>query len=154
MSLTPEGTRYRIVPSPSRPATSEYPPMLPAKLRLAYTGRDSIYYGIDSVKPESSKCPPDTCILSFESLPLHKNKRRSGCIIHCVFYWYTGRDSNPQPSEPESDALSIEPPVHLLYSLNIIAVFSGFVKRDWKNIFRHFRVLPGESGCFPGFCVV
>ena len=34
------------------------------------------------------------------------------CIIHCVFYWYTGRDSNPQPSEPESDALSIEPPVH------------------------------------------
>ena len=28
--------------------------------------------------------------------------------------WYTGRDSNPQPSEPESDALSIEPPVHLL----------------------------------------
>ena len=23
---------------------------------------------------------------------------------------YTGRDSNPQPSEPESDALSIEPP--------------------------------------------
>ncbi len=28
-------------------------------------------------------------------------------------YWYTGRDSNPQPSEPESDALSIEPPVHL-----------------------------------------
>ena len=29
-------------------------------------------------------------------------------------FWYTGRDSNPQPSEPESDALSIEPPVHLL----------------------------------------
>ena len=29
------------------------------------------------------------------------------------FIWYTGRDSNPQPSEPESDALSIEPPVHL-----------------------------------------
>ena len=28
------------------------------------------------------------------------------------FIWYTGRDSNPQPSEPESDALSIEPPVH------------------------------------------
>ena len=31
-------------------------------------------------------------------------------------FWYTGRDSNPQPSEPESDALSIEPPVHLLFS--------------------------------------
>ena len=24
--------------------------------------------------------------------------------------WHAGRDSNPQPSEPESDALSIEPP--------------------------------------------
>ena len=30
------------------------------------------------------------------------------------FIWYTGRDSNPQPSEPESDALSIEPPVRLI----------------------------------------
>ena len=29
-------------------------------------------------------------------------------------FWYAGRDSNPQPSEPESDALSIEPPAHLL----------------------------------------
>ena len=27
-------------------------------------------------------------------------------------FWYAGRDSNPQPSEPESDALSIEPPAH------------------------------------------
>ena len=44
------------------------------------------------------------------------------------FIWYTGRDSNPQPSEPESDALSIEPPVHLLYSLLIIARFFSFVK--------------------------
>ena len=33
-----------------------------------------------------------------------------------LLFWYTGRDSNPQPSEPESDALSIEPPVHLLFS--------------------------------------
>ena len=50
------------------------------------------------------------------------------------FIWYTGRDSNPQPSEPESDALSIEPPVHLLYSLVIIAGFSRFVKGAfWKN---------------------
>ena len=41
----------------------------------------------------------------------------------CIFsdaaflLWYTGRDSNPQPSEPESDALSIEPPVHFLTAL-------------------------------------
>ena len=46
-----------------------------------------------------------------------------------LFIWYTGRDSNPQPSEPESDALSIEPPVHLLYSQVIIATFLLFVKR-------------------------
>ena len=50
-----------------------------------------------------------------------------------VFTWYTGRDSNPQPSEPESDALSIEPPVHL-FSLAIIATFSRFVKGKNKNI--------------------
>ena len=44
------------------------------------------------------------------------------------YFWYTGRDSNPQPSEPESDALSIEPPVHLLDSQDIIADKTGFVK--------------------------
>ena len=43
------------------------------------------------------------------------------------FIWYAGRDSNPQPSEPESDALSIEPPAHL-YSQAIIATFPPFVK--------------------------
>ena len=64
----------------------------------------------------------------FESLFQCINKRRSESIIHSVFYWYTGRDSNPQPSEPESDALSIEPPVHLLNSLLIIARFPLFVK--------------------------
>ena len=50
-----------------------------------------------------------------------------------LFIWYTGRDSNPQPSEPESDALSIEPPVHLLYSPIIIASFSLFVKGFCKK---------------------
>lgn len=30
----------------------------------------------------------------------------------CKTIWYAGRDSNPQPSEPESDALSIEPLAH------------------------------------------
>ena len=28
-------------------------------------------------------------------------------------FWHAGRDSNPQPSEPESDALSVEPPAHI-----------------------------------------
>ena len=41
------------------------------------------------------------------------------------FIWYTGRDSNPQPSEPDSDALSIEPPVRawqLCYYSNLLRV--------------------------------
>ena len=51
------------------------------------------------------------------------------------FIWHAGRDSNPQPSEPESDALSIEPPAHLLESLNIIPSFYLFVKGN-SEIFR------------------
>ena len=54
------------------------------------------------------------------------------------YSWYTGRDSNPQPSEPESDALSIEPPVHLLHSPIIIARFGSFVKRNFYNSFPYF----------------
>ena len=53
--------------------------------------------------------------------------------------WYTGRDSNPQPSEPESDALSIEPPVRLLYSGSIISGFWDFVKRNSKKFSAFFR---------------
>ena len=48
----------------------------------------------------------------FESLPqrIQKARHPNGCLA----FWYAGRDSNPQPSEPESDALSIEPPAHAL----------------------------------------
>ena len=56
-----------------------------------------------------------------------------------IHLWYTGRDSNPQPSEPESDALSIEPPVHSLNSLAIITVFSHFVKGCTEKFFRILR---------------
>ena len=56
------------------------------------------------------------------------------------FFWYAGRDSNPQPSEPESDALSIEPPAHLFDSLTIIAGFWDFVKREIKIILPVFIV--------------
>ena len=62
-----------------------------------------------------------------------RNKKWGYLLVSPLFIWYTGRDSNPQPSEPESDALSIEPPVHLLDSLNIIAVFSPFVKSKNKK---------------------
>lgn len=40
--------------------------------------------------------------------------------------WYARRDSNPQPSEPESDALSIEPLAHI--NLNCKADYSRFSK--------------------------
>ena len=52
-------------------------------------------------------------------------------ILSSIYLGYTGRDSNPQPSEPESDALSIEPPVH---SQDIIAVFYRFVKGKPRKI--------------------
>ena len=83
-----------------------------------------------------------------------KNNKDGYSIKVTVLFWYTGRDSNPQPSEPESDALSIEPPVHLLYSLNIIAGFFPFVKGYAENIFLNILVLWAESGCFPGVPVV
>ena len=94
-------------------------------------------YGM-RLKPEGlsyelKKCPPDTSLpglrpgRSFESLPVHQKWETPDGVSH---FWYAGRDSNPQPSEPESDALSIEPPAHLLYSLNIIARIFPFVKRE------------------------
>ena len=43
-----------------------------------------------------------------------RNKREDTLMGILSFIWYAGRDSNPQPSEPESDALSIEPPAHAL----------------------------------------
>ena len=88
----------------------------------------------------------------FESLSLHMQKTRypNGYLV----FWYAGRDSNPQPSEPESDALSIEPPAHLLHSQAIIAVFLAFVKGAEKNIFCILMGLHRESGCFLRFSVV
>ena len=38
-----------------------------------------------------------------------RKKVHANSIKVSVDIWYAGRDSNPQPSEPESDALSIEP---------------------------------------------
>ena len=109
---------------------------------LWYTGRDSVHYGAGGVQPPPGRCPPDTCISMFESLPEYQKTRYpDGYLV----FWYTGRDSNPQPSEPESDALSIEPPVHL--SLIIIAGFSGFVKGKVEKVFL------GNS-CFSIDCVI
>ncbi len=103
------------------------------------------------------KCPPDTFLPSlrsgrpFESF--FRRTKKEDALRHPLF-WYAGRDSNPQPSEPESDALSIEPPAHLLHSQAIIAVFSIFVKRERKNIFCMLMGLGRESGCFLRFSVI
>ena len=75
-----------------------------------YAGRDSLHYGVDSVQPESRECPLDIPIKWFESPGQQKEETPDGVSS----FWYAGRDSNPQPSEPESDALSIEPPAHIL----------------------------------------
>ena len=72
-------------------------------------------------------------------VPSHevRNKREDTLMGILSFIWYAGRDSNPQPSEPESDALSIEPPAHL-YSQAIIATFPPFVKRAAEKLFFRF----------------
>ena len=67
--------------------------------------------------PRAKNSPPDCfygslrCRRPFESRPEYQKTRYpNGYLV----FWYAGRDSNPQPSEPESDALSIEPPAHTL----------------------------------------
>ena len=83
-----------------------------------------------------------------------KSSVQNGQIRYEHSIWYTGRDSNPQPSEPESDALSIEPPVHLLYSLDIITGFYWFVKGYAQKYFGLPLGFSGENGCFLGLCMI
>lgn len=56
-----------------------------------------------------------------------KNPAPKCRIFACIFFvhatWHTGRDSNPQPSEPESDALSIEPPVQIRLCKKLYHIF-------------------------------
>ena len=66
---------------------------------------------IGSVKPSPAALIRAAFI--FSSLFLLCNIQKDQIPNGIWSFWYTGRDSNPQPSEPESDALSIEPPVHL-----------------------------------------
>ena len=99
----------------------------PEGTRLHFRQRRKLRFA--AVKPSASNSPPDCCIESFESfLSIYQKSRYPDGYL---LFWYTGRDSNPQPSEPESDALSIEPPVHLLHSPIIIARFGSFVKRNF-----------------------
>ena len=81
-------------------------------------------YGFATVQPVATDSPQDCRIYSFESLPARSAKENRGYPVGILcFLWYTGRDSNPQPSEPESDALSIEPPVHVPVYYNRLSPF-------------------------------
>ena len=62
--------------------------------------------------------------------------------------WYARRDSNPQPSEPESDALSIEPLAHFIDSLCIIPTFFIFVKGCAEKYFLVFRPCSAKTVVF------
>ena len=83
-------------------------------------------------RPAASGMPPAYRIGLFESLLARSARQIRGIPqrVSLLFVWYTRRDSNPQPSEPESDALSIEPLVH---SLVIITKQFLFVKGKTKE---------------------
>ena len=55
-------------------------------------------------------------------------KERHLLLADVFLFWYARRDSNPQHSEPESDALSIELRAHLLSCSVIIADSPPLVK--------------------------
>ena len=65
-----------------------------------------------------------------------------------VLLWHARRDSNPQPSEPESDALSIEPLAHFIDSLCIIPTFFIFVKGCAEKYFLVFRPCSAKTVVF------
>ena len=84
-------------------------------LRESYiAAAQQLYYIRLQNCPEGNiTCAANITAKQYNSPKANITEKDSDCITIRVFFWYTGRDSNPQPSEPESDALSIEPPVHL-----------------------------------------
>lgn len=81
-------------------------------------------------------------LLSFFHNPGGRDEQSNRIYKNC---WYARRDSNPQPSEPESDALSIEPLAHILFSGNIIADPNRFVKQNFR-LNEIFSFWAGNSG--------
>ena len=72
-----------------------------------------------------------------------------------VLLWHARRDSNPQPSEPESDALSITLLAHVLFDCQvIIAKGRGIVKGNFHEFYEIFpwRTVgkTGREGLPPG----
>ena len=64
-----------------------------------------------------------------------------------VLLWHARRDLEPQPSEPESDALSITLLAHVLFDCQIIiAKGQGIVKGIFTNFTKFFPENCGETG--------
>ena len=127
---------------------------------IQHAGRDSFAFFIPFGN-EKSRCRSRQAGIEQQSTGLlHKNLRvlfrhtKKEAPAWVPLFWYAGRDSNPQPSEPESDALSIEPPARLPYSLYIIAIFFRFVKREWKNFFCFVSTPAAKRCCFLPCAVV
>ena len=66
--------------------------------------------------------------------------------IFTTWTWYARRDSNPQHSEPESDALSIELRAHIFDAYSI-AGFSFVVKGEFEKISRYSNFLVYFAAC-------
>ena len=103
---------------------------------------------LDSVTDGASIAPPRRRCSSTPQLIFRvlRCMQKIAIPYGMTIFWYTGRDSNPQPSEPESDALSIEPPVH---SSLIITSFPGFVKGAFLKFPRSFSESLGKNVVFP-----
>ena len=124
----------------------------PSAISCWYAGRDSLpicrWQIVRKHRRRDRRCPPCHRQGGFRSSSPFSAQQKRGEAYASPLFWYAGRDSNPQPSEPESDALSIEPPAHLLYSLDIIAGFFPFVKRLAEKYFCPLLPLLAKSGCF------
>ncbi len=106
-------------------------------------------HGLKIARQLSIFAPVCALVSPFRVPLVAKNKREQKLSL---IFWYTGRDSNPQPSEPESDALSIEPPVHLPNSQVIIASFFRFVKRGFHKKSR--RKTTAFDALFNSWCLL
>ena len=75
---------------------------------------------------------------ALQALPYRSTTAKIQCSVQIRVIWYARRDSNPQPSEPESDALSIEP---LAPVLIIIADVPKKVKSFSQKMPRQFATM-------------
>ena len=93
--------------------------------------------------PSSNDAQQSTGLLDFiVRVPpiMQKSRHPNGYLL----FWYTGRDSNPQPSEPESDALSIEPPVRFLQLGYYSSLFLLCKEESGKYFLSDFFVSTGK----------